>query len=564
MTLRIDGDVAYTIQTGDPSSTDADYDVLDATNVGDVAVINNDDDTAGINVTAISGPTTEAGGTATFTIVLDTEPTADVTVDLSTSDATEGTLSPTAVTFDSGNWNSPQTVTVTGANDDVDDGDVGYTIQTAAASSSDVNYSNLNAADVSLINEDDDTAGITVAPILGLTTTEAGGTATFTIVLNSEPTAEVSIDITSSDVSEGTVSPATLTFTPGNWDSPQTVTVTGVDDDVDDGDVVYTIQTAAASSAEREYNGLDADDVWVVNLADETIPVTTVDDDIAGFTVTESAGNTRVAESGTTDTFTVVLDAQPESDVVISVTSGDMGEVMTDKASLTFTPPNWDDAQTVTVVGVDDFLLDGDQTTIITLAVDDTNSDDAFDLLSDQMVSVTTTDDGYHGWQNQRNQFDVDGDGDVIAVDVLTLINYINAHPSGALPDPPQLPPPYYDINNDGFCTPLDVLLVINYINSQPIGSGEGEAFAFFAPVFGIERPTPIVPRVPNGHTSVDDDPAEFLWASSHAADDGAKRTQRAGGGAVWDEAALEELDAVFAALDVLLELTVTTTGTMP
>ena len=156
-------------------------------------------------------------------------------------------------------------------------------------------------------------------------------------------------------------------------------------------------------------------------------------------------------------------------------------------------------------------------------------------------------------WQNQRNQFDVDGDGDVIPLDVLILINYINAHPSGALPDSPQLPPPYYDINNDGFCTPLDVLLVINYINSHPIGSGEGEAFPFFAPVFGIERPAPIVPRVPNGHTSVDDDPAEFLWASSHAADEGADRTQRANTNAVWDEGIVDGFDAVLVELDGLL-----------
>ena len=78
---------------------------------------------------------------------------------------------------------SPQIVTITGVNDALDDGDIGYTIVTAAATSSDGNYNGLNASDVSVTNTDNDTAGITVTPTFGLTTTEAGGTATFTVVL---------------------------------------------------------------------------------------------------------------------------------------------------------------------------------------------------------------------------------------------------------------------------------------------------------------------------------------------------------------------------------------------
>ena len=66
----------------------------------------------------------------------------------------------------------------------MDDGDIGYTIVTAAATSTDANYNGLDAADVSVTNTDNDTAGITVSPTSGLMTTEAGGTATFTVVLN--------------------------------------------------------------------------------------------------------------------------------------------------------------------------------------------------------------------------------------------------------------------------------------------------------------------------------------------------------------------------------------------
>ncbi len=81
-----------------------------------------------------------------------------------------------------------------------------------------------------------------------------------------------------------------------------------------------------------------------------------------GFTVAESVGTTATSETGTTDSFTVVLDTQPLTSVVIDVTSGDLGEGTVDVASLTFTNGNWDTAQPVTVTGQDDVLVDGDQT----------------------------------------------------------------------------------------------------------------------------------------------------------------------------------------------------------
>src|SRR5207245_2684 len=147
--------------------------------------------------------TTEAGGTATFTVVLTSQPAADVSIGLSSSDLTEGTVAPALVTFTAADWNTPQTVTVTGVDDQVVDGNIAYTIVTAAAVSTDPVYDNLNAADVAVTNTDNDVAGITVNPTSGLTTTEAGGTATITIVLTSQPTANVAIGLSSSDLTEG-------------------------------------------------------------------------------------------------------------------------------------------------------------------------------------------------------------------------------------------------------------------------------------------------------------------------------------------------------------------------
>jgi hypothetical protein len=60
--------------------------------------------------------------------------------------------------------------------------------------------------------------------------------------------------------------------------------------------------------------------------------------------------------------------------------------------TLTFTSGSWSTPQTVTVTGVDDTIDDGDQDTTVTIAVDDDNSDNAFDGLADQTVTATTTD----------------------------------------------------------------------------------------------------------------------------------------------------------------------------
>ena len=176
------------------------------------------------------------------------------------------------MSFTAANWDTPRTVTVTGFDDDIDDGTVAFNIVTAVAVSADSAYSGMNAADVSVDTLDDDTAAVTVNAAMGLTVTEAAGaghTATFTVVLTSEPLADVVIGLSSSDTTEGTVGPAFLTFTAANWDTPQTVTITGVDDAADDADVAFTIVTAAALGTGSGYAGINPADVSVTNLDDD-------------------------------------------------------------------------------------------------------------------------------------------------------------------------------------------------------------------------------------------------------------------------------------------------------
>ena len=140
--------------------------------------------------------------------------------------------------------------------------------------------------------------------------------------------------MTSSDTGEATVSPATLTFTSGNWDSSQTVTVTGVDDSLIDGSQTNTITIAVEDESSND--SFDS-------LSDQTVSGSTADDDTAGFTITQTDGSSSVTEGGSTDLI-MVLDAQPTSDVVITVVSSDNGSNRLTHNSYVYCA-NWDTAK---------------------------------------------------------------------------------------------------------------------------------------------------------------------------------------------------------------------------
>ena len=218
--------------------------------------------------------------------------------------------------------------------------------------------------------------------------TEGGSTDLITVVLDAQPTSDVVISVASSDTGEVSTS-GNLTFTAANWDTAQTITVTGVDDDLVDGTQTSTVTLSVVdASSDNDFDG----------VADQTVSVSTTDDDTAGFTVSQTDGSSTVTEGGSTDLITVVLDAQPTSNVVLSVVSADTGEATVSPSTLTFTPTNWDTAQTITVTGVDDDQVDGDQTINITISVVDASSDNDFDGISDQNVGVVTTDDDSVGF----------------------------------------------------------------------------------------------------------------------------------------------------------------------
>lgn len=211
--------------------------------------------------------TSESGSSAAFTVALNVQPTAAVTINLSSSNINEGNASTSTLIFTPQNWSQAQTVVVTGVDDLILDGNQTYKIVTSAAVSTDSRFNGVNPADVTLTNLDNDNARIVVTPTSGLITTEQGGTSSFTVSLTSQPSSDVTINLLSSNTREGTISESTLVFTPLNWLTPQLVTVTGVDDHVSDSSKVYTIILNAALSGDSAYSGINPADVSVMNIS---------------------------------------------------------------------------------------------------------------------------------------------------------------------------------------------------------------------------------------------------------------------------------------------------------
>ncbi|HSJ29477.1 MAG TPA: S-layer homology domain-containing protein [Acidimicrobiia bacterium] len=191
---------------------------------------------------------------------------------------------------------------------------------------------------------------------------EGGAPAVFSVALAAEPVEAavvvVTLAVTSDNAEEVEITPTTLTFdSESPWNEAQQVTVSAVDDEVDDGDQVVAI-------------ALTVDDVL-----HGSVSVTTIDDDTAGVTVTQPDDPIVTTEAGGQQILTIRLDSQPTDIVRIGVASSDETEAVVDLDVLTFDSKDWSDPQEVTVTGVDDWTVDGD--VAFTIVFSAAESDDA-------------------------------------------------------------------------------------------------------------------------------------------------------------------------------------------
>lgn len=357
-----DGPQDYEIEVEVLDSQDTDYNLM---LVNNFTVTNIDDDQVGIIATPIAGLTTnESGSQATFSVQLATEPSADVTIALNNGNPAEGTLNSQTLVFTDQNWFVPQVVTITGVDDAIADSNILYFVTAGQITSSDTDYSGATQLfpSISVTNNDNDMVGIAVNPSgVQLNTSESGGSASFSVVLNTEPLQNVVIDVVSTNPGEAQPSVGQLVFTALDWDDPKTVVVNGVDDTppVADGPIALNI-ALSVSDAEPAYLALDPEDPQVVN-ADNDAPGVTVSplslhlsETTSQMLPASSVPQCIQIEFPRCDFYGVRLNTQPDGDVVFDITSSNPSVATSSRVNLQFDPQNYATSQKVTVCGVAD------------------------------------------------------------------------------------------------------------------------------------------------------------------------------------------------------------------
>ncbi len=386
--------------THSATSTDGDYNTID---IEDVVVTVDDDDTPAVtpSTTTLTVNEGDSAG-ATYLVALATQPSHDVTVTVSGFTGTDVTASPATLSFTSGvggNWSTAKTVTVT-ADQDLDADDDSVTL-THSATSTDGDYNTIVIKDVVVTVDDDDTPAVTLSATT--LTVEEGDTAggSYTVVLATQPDADVTVTVAGFAGSDVTASPATLTFSSGasgNWNMAQSVTVTAAADSDLDADSVTLRHTA--SGATGYSSALDIADVDV-SVTDTTPGVL-----LSATTLTVEEGDS------TGGTYTVVLNTLPDADVTVTVAGFAGTDVTASPAELTFTSGtggNWDTARTVTVTAREDDGMDDESVTLRHTASGATGYSGSLDIAS---VVVTVDDDDAPGVTPSTTTLTVnEGDG---------------------------------------------------------------------------------------------------------------------------------------------------------
>ena len=276
-----------------------------------VSITDDDDPQVSVSFGASTYPVDE-GGSVEVTVTLSADPKR--TVDIPLMAAGRGGLEdadyrgvPASVSFSAGGSPGPreQTFSVTATDDRIDDD--GESLRLTFGTPPDrVSTGSPSAATVSFADDDD--AGVTLSETsLGIA---EGGSGDYSVVLTSEPTADVTIESRAPAGSDLTVNPSSLTFTSGDWDSPQTVAVSAADDN-DFTDDTGTIRHRVTSS-DSDYNNRSVGSVAVTVDDDEEVPVT----------VKFGSANYTVAEGGTVD-VTVTLNRDPKRTVMIPIDTDD-------------------------------------------------------------------------------------------------------------------------------------------------------------------------------------------------------------------------------------------------
>jgi hypothetical protein len=375
-----DGDTGFTMTLSTTSSEESFNDIR-----WQFRMINKDDDVlvAGPqNASATVCTTAEDGTSCVIDVSINAFPAhfTQLVVTASSSDLTEGELDKSELIFTRDTWEQSQNVTITGLDDAIADSTVLYDVLLASVltftdTTGSTSKSIMTTA-VAAANLDDDEAGMELTQN-GNVTNEAGTIVrTFTYKLLSEPVATVAFPCAVSPA-EAVCSPATLYVFPSNWQTAQTVIITGKDDDVVDGDMPYTV-TLAGVSTDAVYNGLT-----------RVLQYVNTDDDVVGINVIEYGSMTN--EGGGTAIIKVTLNSEPTAAVVFTSSTDDFTEGLSNPSIFVLAQDNWKEGKWISVTGMPDSEVDGDMPFLFTVNAI-VSDDKEYLALSAQQLTLTNVD----------------------------------------------------------------------------------------------------------------------------------------------------------------------------
>ena len=273
--------------------------------------------------------------------------------------------SPTTLTFESRNWDRHQTFVISAPDDSFINAQRDFSIVFTARSLGAPAYNN-PALDVTLSGTviDDENAGMTFIPATLTLNEDQPITATVALTLNADPQGEVVVAIDNINANVvSLLSYTPVTFTSLNWDLEHNILLIQPVNNNLIGDQNFEIRASVVSSTNPSSDIL-------VGLS-STLSGTVLDDDVAGFTLVPAGGSTLAALSeGGSTTFTAVLNGAPTANnVTLSITSTDPSAATVSVETLVFTNTDWSIAQTVSVNGVTDGVVDGAQNYVISVIV---------------------------------------------------------------------------------------------------------------------------------------------------------------------------------------------------
>lgn len=243
----------------------------------------------------------------------------------------------------------------------------------------------LAAAQAAVDSEDEAYAFDILLPD-GYTVSEDGGEQIFAIALTAAPESEVRVAITSDDATEGVPNVSELIFSPENWNDPQLVLVTGVDDDEIDGNVPFAIHIGPVQTADPNY----------AELAERTIIFETIDNESPASDLIFSTHEVSVHEGGTTGELYIKLATPPkdQAEVTVRFESEDPSVARLYPQELVFNDANWDTPQVALVKAYTDFVNAGNKTVTVrvTTTSDETCSTSCYQGREYDPVIVTVID----------------------------------------------------------------------------------------------------------------------------------------------------------------------------